>query len=81
MVACFTGTLCFAQAEASKPTQPFLIFPDTKSPDGRHAIAWGLPKHSEVWAKVCRFAEQYPLGAELSEQHWKEGSEVFDSVH
>lgn len=59
----------------------FLVFPDTESPDGRYAVAWGLPKHPEVWAKVCRFAEQHPLGAELPEQDLKEANEVFESVH
>ena len=59
----------------------FLIFPETESPNGRYAVAWGLPKHPEVWAKVCRFSERHLPGAELPEQDLKEASEVFESVH
>jgi uncharacterized protein YecT (DUF1311 family) len=58
----------------------FLVFPDTESPNGRYAVAWGLPKHPEVWAKVCRFSEQRPPGAELPEEDVKEASEVFERV-
>jgi uncharacterized protein YecT (DUF1311 family) len=58
----------------------FLVFPDTESPNGRYAVAWGLPKHPEVWAKVCRFSEQRPPGAELPEEAVKEANEVFESV-
>jgi hypothetical protein len=38
---------------------PWLVFEGTESPDGRYAVAWGLPKHPEVWAEICRsFREQ-----------------------
>jgi hypothetical protein len=30
----------------------FIILPETHSPDGRFAVAWGLPKHPELWNKV-----------------------------
>ena len=64
----------------SSSSKIFLVFPKTESPDGRYAVAWGLPKHPELWAKVCRFAEQHPVDTEFSEQDWKEASEVFGSV-
>jgi hypothetical protein len=39
--------------------EPWLVFEGTESPDGRYAVAWGLPKHPEVWAEICRsFREQ-----------------------
>ena len=33
---------------------PWLVFTDTESPDRRYAVAWGLPKHPELWAEICR---------------------------
>jgi hypothetical protein len=69
------------QSDASKSTQPFLVFRDTKSPDGRYAIAWGLPKHPEIWAKVSRFQEQHPAGAEASSEEEKQLDELFQSVN
>jgi len=69
------------QSDASKSTQPFLVFPDTKSPDGRYAIAWGLPKHPEIWAKVSRFQEQHPAGTEASSEEDKQLDELFESVN
>jgi hypothetical protein len=69
------------QPDASKSTQPFLVFPDTKSPDGRYAIAWGLPKHPEIWAKVSRFQEQHPAGTEASSEEDKQLDELFESVN
>ena len=80
--------LLFLAAEISRSQddvqcggKAFLIFPKTESPDGRYAVAWGLPKHPDVWAKVCQFAKQHPSDAELTEQDEKEGSEVFERVH
>lgn len=32
----------------------FIILRGTQSPDGRFAIAWGFPKHPEVWNKARR---------------------------
>jgi len=69
------------QSDASKSTQPFLVFPGTKSPDGRYAIAWGLPKHPEIWAKVSRFQEQHPAGTEASSEEDKQLDELFESVN
>jgi hypothetical protein len=69
------------QSDASKSTQLFLVFPGTKSPDGRYAIAWGLPKHPEIWAKVSRFQEQHPAGTEASSEEDKQLDELFESVN
>jgi hypothetical protein len=69
------------QSNASKSTQPFLVFPDTKSPDGCYAIAWGLPKHPEIWAKVSRFQEQHLAGTEASSEEDKQLDELFESVN
>lgn len=33
---------------------PWQVFSGTESPDGRYAVAWGLPKHPDVWAQVTR---------------------------
>ena len=30
----------------------FIVLPETQSPNGRFAVGWGLPKHSEIWNKV-----------------------------
>ncbi len=30
----------------------FIVLPETQSPDGRFAVAWGLPKHPEIWNKA-----------------------------
>lgn len=30
----------------------FIVLPETQSPDGRFAVAWGLPKHLEIWNKA-----------------------------
>jgi hypothetical protein len=65
------------ETDAVKPIQPFLAFPNTESPDGRYAIAWGLPKHPEVWSNVCRLQEQYSPGAEATPE---ERDQVFKSV-
>jgi hypothetical protein len=73
-----------SQKDVHSSVKTFLVFPHTESPDGRYAIAWGLPKHPEVWAKVSRFCEQHPPGAqsaELPEQELKEAGDVFESVH
>ncbi len=32
----------------------FIVLRGTESPDGRFAIAWGFPKHPEVWNKARR---------------------------
>src|SRR5436190_12750786 len=69
------------QSDASKATQPFVVFPDTKSPDGRYAIAWDLPKHPEIRAKISRFQEQHPAGAEAGSEEDKQLDELFQSVN
>jgi len=66
--------------DAVKPIQPFLAFPNTESPDGHYAIAWGLPKHPEVWSSVYRFQEQHSLGSEATPEEEKERDRVFESV-
>ena len=33
---------------------PYIVFDGTASPDGRYAVAWALPKHPDVWAKICQ---------------------------
>lgn len=70
-----------ATSLVSESSKIFLVFPKTESPDGHYAIAWGLPKHPDAWEKVCRFSEQHPSDAELTEQDSKEANEVFESVH
>jgi hypothetical protein len=79
-VVCLTGAFSSAQPDASKPTQPFLVFPNTESPDGRYAIAWGLPRHPDVWSNVCRFQEQHSAGAEATPEDEKQWDQVFKSV-
>lgn len=49
---------CYSQKESPPETKPFLIFDHTQSPDGRYAVAWGLPKHPDVWTKVCEFERE-----------------------
>ena len=55
-----------AQAPASGDARPYLVFKETASPDGRYAVAWGLPKHPDVWAKVSEFGRQHSTEQELS---------------
>ena len=31
----------------------YSVFDGTESPDGRFAVAWGLPKHPDIWTKVA----------------------------
>lgn len=78
-----TPEISRSQKDVHSSVKTLLVFPDTESPDGRYAIAWGLPKHPDVWAKVCRFSEQHPpsSGTELPEQDSKEALEVADSIH
>ncbi len=76
-----TPEISRSQKDVHSSVKTFLVFPNTESPDGRYAIAWGLPKHPEVWTKVRRFSEQHPPGAELPEQDWKEANEVAESIN
>lgn len=74
------AAICFTQNEAPNFTKSFLVFPDTASPDGRYAIAWGLPNHSEIWSKVYQFENEHPSDAELSDEDLKRAHELFESV-
>ena len=72
---------CYSQENAQAGLKPYLVFEETASPDGRYAIAWGLPKHPDVWAKVCEFDREAPAGSDLKDEDSKEGSEeVFQRV-
>ena len=52
---CLAGSLVAAAAEeVNSRDEVWMVFPETQSPDGRYAVAWGLPKHPAVWAEVCR---------------------------
>jgi hypothetical protein len=75
-----TPEISRSQKGVHSSVKTFVVFPGTESPDGRYAIAWGLPKHPEIWAKVCHFSEQHPPGAELPEQDLKEAFELADGI-
>jgi hypothetical protein len=83
------GTLSFllfapvagpSQTDASGGTKPYLVLKDTASPDGRYAVAWGLPTHPDVWAKVCEFERLHPADVDLNEEDRKQAHELFESV-
>src|SRR6266487_204033 len=76
----FSPIICYGQSEPNKSIKPFLIFPNTQSPDGQYAVAWGLPKHPDVWAKVCQFEQEHPADTELTEEGSKQAEAVFQSV-
>jgi hypothetical protein len=44
----------------------FIVLPETQSPDGRFAIAWGLPKHPEIWNQV-RESKEDQAGALITD--------------
>jgi hypothetical protein len=47
------GLLAAALVVAAEAAPPFLVLEGTRSPDGRHAFAWGFPKrHAEAWNAV-----------------------------
>jgi hypothetical protein len=73
-------TVCRSEDENPNAVKPYLVFEETKSPDGRHAVAWGLPKHPDVWAKVWQFDQEHPADTELSDENSKQAHEVFESV-
>jgi hypothetical protein len=80
-LACLIAAFSSAQQpEASNSTEPFLIFPNTQSPDGRYAIAWGLAKHADVWSKVFQLQQQHSAGAEATAEDGKQSDDVFKSV-
>ncbi|PYJ11650.1 MAG: hypothetical protein DMF06_02010 [Verrucomicrobia bacterium] len=77
----FAATTCYSQENARADLKPYLVFEKTASPDGRYAIAWGLPKHPDVWAKVCEFDRKAAAGSELNDEDSQEGNqEVFQRV-
>ena len=80
-VSLFTPAICHSQSDASSGTKPYLVFKDTASPDGRYAVAWGLPRHPDVWAKVFEFQRLHPAEVELNEEDRKHAEEVFDSAN
>jgi hypothetical protein len=77
----FAVATCYSQAESPSETKPFLVFENTKSPDGRYAVAWGLPKHPDVWAKVCQFEGEHPLDSELTDEAEKQANDIFEGVN
>lgn len=76
----FTPAICHSESDASSGTKPYLVFERTAPPDGSYALAWGLPKHPAIWAKVCEFERQHPAGLELNDEDQKQAHEVFQSV-
>lgn len=40
--------------EQQSGSDQWQLFAGTESPDGRYAVAWGLPKHPGIWAEICR---------------------------
>ncbi len=74
------ATLGQAEIEAPDRPAPFLVLAGTNSPDGHFAVAWGLPKHPEIWAEVHRFARDHPPGNDATEQDAKNADEVFEKV-
>jgi hypothetical protein len=72
---------CRSQENAPAGPKPYLVFEQTASPDGHYAIAWGLPKHPDVWAKVCELDSEAPAGSDLKGEDSQEGNEeVFQRV-
>jgi len=76
----FAATISYSESDASGATKPFLVFEHTESPDGRYAVAWGLPKHPDIWTKVCEFEREHPAGLELNDEDTKQARGVFDDV-
>src|SRR3954468_11247968 len=65
--ALFLPAIC-AETAASGETKPYSVFKDTASPDGRYAVAWGLPKHPDIWAKLSEFERQHSAEQELNDE-------------
>ena len=53
-----------AEPDQSDGADSFVVVPETTSPDGRYAIAWGLPKHPEIWRDVKQVAGSSAKSAE-----------------
>lgn len=77
----FATAISYSESDASGATKPFLVFEHTESPDGRYAVAWGLPKHPDIWTKVCEFEREHPAGLELNNEDAKQAWGVFDDVN
>ena len=75
-----TPEISRCQEDVQRSSKSFLVFPNTQSPDGHYAIAWGLPKHPDVWSNVSRFQEQHLAGAEATPEDEKQLDQVFKSV-
>src|SRR5438093_1600471 len=75
-----TPEISRSQKDVHSSVKAFLVFPGTESPDGRYAIAWGLPKHPDVWSNLYRFQEQHSAAAEATPEDEKQLDEVFKSV-
>ena len=68
------------QAETAGSGQAYLILPETKSPDGRYAVGWGLSKHPELWTEVCQWEREHPSEKELTGEESKRADELFEKV-
>ncbi len=76
----FAATTSHSEIEAPDQTGPFLVLPDTTSPDGHYAVAWGLPKHPEIWAEVRHWERDHPPSKEGAEDDSKQAKDVFEKV-
>jgi hypothetical protein len=76
----FAPAISYSQTGSPNEAKPFLVFAGTQSPDGRYAVAWGLPKHPDVWANVCQFERAHVTGSERTDEDSKQSNEVFESV-
>jgi hypothetical protein len=76
----FTSATCNSESASQEDVKPYLIFDGTQSPDGRYAVAWGLPKDPDVWATVSRFEREHSAGTKLTEEGSKQADEIFQSV-
>jgi hypothetical protein len=76
----FTPAISYSQTGLPNEAKPFLVFDGTQSPDSRYAVAWGLPKHPDLWAKVCQFERAHVTGSERTDEDSKQANEVFESA-
>jgi hypothetical protein len=74
----FAATNFYAQPDKTKS---FLVLDKTKSPDGHYAVAWGLPKHSDILETTLQFEGDHPADTDLSEEDSKKAQEVFEEVN
>ncbi len=76
----FAATLGHSEIEAPDEIGPFLVLPDTTSPDGHYAVAWGLPKHPEIWADLRHWERDHPPSEERTEPDSKQAKDIFAKV-